>query len=82
MAKVNTKVYSYDFPENREIARGLRQGDMTTISRKTGYSRGHLTMIFKGTRKMPDTVRELATEIISTNINEAHKAKDALVAAT
>ena len=77
MTKVKQKkVYTYDFPENRELAEGLHQGDLTLIAQITGYTIQHVSYSFKGTRRMPDSVRQAAEVIIKAN-----REKDALVAA-
>lgn len=59
MTKVKTPSdYSYYYPVNVELAKHLHLYDLTRISVATGYSRGHLTAIFKGRRKMPYQVLE------------------------
>jgi hypothetical protein len=68
MAKVKTnKKYSYDYPENRVIAEGLVKGDQAFIARYTGYSLTHVNDIFRGKRKMVDSVKDIAEEIIAIN---------------
>ena len=59
MTKVKAiKKYFYDYPQNKELAKHLHLYDLTRLSKTTGYTRGHLTAIFKGRRKMPHTVLE------------------------
>jgi len=77
MQKVKSKkVYSYDYPENRELAKGLHLGDLTTIARLTGYTVQHISDAFKGNRKMPPNAYLVAQKLI-----EANREKDAMVAA-
>ena len=68
MTKVKLKdIYIYDYPENREIAKGLMAGDRLKIAQETGFSQAYITEIFKGRRKMPDQIRDITRKIIETN---------------
>jgi hypothetical protein len=68
MAKVKTnKKYSYDYPENRLIAKGLVKGDQSFIARTTGYSLTHINDIFRGKRKMVNNVKQIAVGLTEIN---------------
>lgn len=68
MTKVKQpKIYVYDYPENREFAKGLMPGDREQIARITGYSYNYIATIFLGSRRMPEEVKELARKIIEIN---------------
>ena len=57
MTKVKgSKKYVYSYPENEVLAKHLHYLDLTKLSQFTGYTRSHLTAIFKGRRRMPDIV--------------------------
>lgn len=57
MTKVKgLKKYVYSYPENEVLAKYLHLHDLTRLSTSTGYTRGHLSAIFKGRRRMPDIV--------------------------
>lgn len=61
------EIYLYDYPENREFAKGLMPGDRDNIAKKTGLSYSYIAAIFKGQRRMPDEVREITKKIIESN---------------
>lgn len=68
MPKVNKKKkYVYDYPENREVSRGLQKGDQLFITEKTGYSYGHVNDMIRGRRKMLDDVKDLIQKVTALN---------------
>lgn len=65
------KKYIYDFPENKEIAEQLEKGDRGRIATASGFTFTYINDIFKGKRRMPESVKEIANIII--NINKQRK---------
>ena len=61
------KKYTYDYPEQRELSKGLRQGDVKLIADKTGYSPGTVSLMCKGKRKMQDNVRKVIEQLVLIN---------------
>lgn len=67
MTKKTKKQYFYDFPEQRELSKGLRYGDMEAIANKTGYKRNTISEMCSGRRKMNDKVKSVIKQIIEHN---------------
>jgi hypothetical protein len=51
--------YTYDYPDQRELAAGLHHGDITRLAAATGYSASMIHDMVTGRRKMPDRVKRL-----------------------
>lgn len=61
--KIKKKKYSYDFPEQRELSKGLRNGDMRSLVEWSGYSLPHISNMVNGKRRMADFVKMLIEKI-------------------
>ena len=59
--------YSYDYPEQREISKGLRFGDAIIISQKTKYSSVMIGNMLSGTRKMTPRVKKIIDQLLLIN---------------
>lgn len=57
------KTYKYDYPEQREIAKDLKSGDVTMLAGWTGYDRTTIYKMCAGTRRMADKVKLLIEKI-------------------
>ena len=68
MEKVKkNKKYVYDYPENRELAKGLQNGDNLIIAIKTGLSEGYISQVLSGKRKMKPSVRLIVERLVEVN---------------
>lgn len=72
MSKVK---YIYDYPQNREIAKGLKAGQLKEIAQLTGYSYTYIRMMFTGERKLKDDVMKYVRIIVHYNQERAEKLK-------
>lgn len=61
------KKYTYNYPEQREISKGLRHGDIKFIAEKTGYVIQTISMMCRGERTMPERVRKVVKQLVSVN---------------
>ncbi|MEA3452449.1 MAG: hypothetical protein U9Q83_11195 [Bacteroidota bacterium] len=63
-----SKIYTYDYPEQRELAKDLRVGDTTLLSDLTGYSLSSITRMCRGQRRMADIVKLLIYKIYEVRL--------------
>ena len=65
--------YSYDFPENRKLAKLLKSGDRLIIADKSGYKLNHIISVFQGRRKLKPDVEKIARQVIALNMSLKNK---------
>lgn len=53
------------FPENLKISSKLAPSDRAEIARRTGFSPGYISEIFKGRRRMVDKVKRAIIELVN-----------------
>lgn len=58
-----TKIYKYDYPEQRELSKDLKRGDITILANWAGYARSTISKMCSGDRKMPENVKKLIEKI-------------------
>lgn len=56
--------YTYDYPEQRVLAKKLRKGDLEIVARKTKRSYGYIAQMTSGKRRMTTDVRRIIESII------------------
>jgi len=61
------KKYTYDYPEQRKISKGLKHGDIKIISEKTNYSLVVVYQMTVGTRKMHSSVKSVIEQLVLVN---------------
>jgi hypothetical protein len=59
--------YQYSYPENIELKKKLRNGDLALIARASKVSRSLVIKIFEGTRKMNPRVKRVYDLIVKCN---------------
>ena len=57
------KIYTYDFPEQRELSKDLKRGDTSLLADLTGYSLVTISQMCRGRRKMADIVKLMINKI-------------------
>ena len=55
------------YPENIELKKALRFGDIRAIARASGKSEGLINLIFMGTRRMKPEVRRVYDMVVDFN---------------
>jgi len=55
--------YTYDYPEQRELAKTLRISDKSYIARLTGYSETHISYMCDGKRRMKPEVKQIIEKL-------------------
>jgi hypothetical protein len=66
MNKLKKVKYIYDYPENREVSKGLQPCDKKLIQEKTGFTRTYVDYWCRGKRKNAEIDR-IARLIVETN---------------
>ena len=61
------KKYTYDYPDQREISKGLQLGDFLIISKKTKSSPNMVSLMCSGKRKMKKDVKNAIEQLIELN---------------
>jgi len=59
-----TKVYVYDYPEQRELCKGIITGDASYLQGIVGYSAGAISLMISGKRKMAKPVRNAIVKLM------------------
>lgn len=59
--------YYYNYPENIELRKQLKKGDIKLIARASKKSRQLINMVYQGTRKMKPEVRKVHDTIVRFN---------------
>lgn len=67
MSKVNKKIYRYDYPEQRELAKGLVHGDITRVAILSKKSRQMVSLMCAGERKMTKKVQDIIIKFCELN---------------
>lgn len=67
MSEIKKKTYKYDYPEQRELAKGLQHGDITRIAMLAKKSRQMVAMMVYGERKMTKKVSDLIVKFTEIN---------------
>jgi len=63
---MNKSKYSYDYPENRAIGEKLISGDLTFISKATGYSYGYVVMVLVSGIRHNDKIIEFTLRLLES----------------
>ena len=64
---MSEKVYNYDYPEQREMAKSLVPKDNYIIAKLTGRSVHMINKIFNGTRRITSDVIEAYEIVVKAN---------------
>lgn len=56
--------YSYDFPDQRAICKGLGAAEKKLIAEKMGYTVEHIYNVCAGKRRMKEEMKELVIEVL------------------
>jgi hypothetical protein len=59
--------YRYYYPENIELRKQLRKGDIALIAKASKKSRQLINMVYQGTRKMKPEVRQIHDTVVLFN---------------
>lgn len=59
--------YTYNYPENIELKKALRHGDLKVIALASKKSKTYIEMIFQGRRRMNPKVREVYDTVVRFN---------------
>lgn len=58
--------YAYDYPENRDIGKKLISGDLTFISKATGYSYGYIVMVLVNGVRHNEKIVQFALQLLES----------------
>lgn len=61
------KKYSYNYPSQKELATGLKHGDIKIIAEKTKYSMSIISQMCNGIRRMPERVKKVVLQLTEIN---------------
>jgi hypothetical protein len=64
---METNKYVYYYPENIELRKEIRRGDIKLIARASKKSEGLIIKIYSGTRKMKPEVRRVHDTVVRFN---------------
>jgi hypothetical protein len=59
--------YRYYYPENIELRKQLRKGDIALIAKASKKSRQLINMVYRGTRKMKPNILEIHNTVVRFN---------------